>query len=317
MTKKSFRKNAEKIFENFFSISLRDVLFFSLLCVLTYISIDNNIKIKKFTESPGLEKETEITKETEEKGLTFLIMKEEPKNYNLKGLIKRYPKSEPYIPYINKAVEKYQNIWPIDNLTLFTKIRYESEFNQFAVSPKCALGPCQLMSYTAKELGLKVPKELEPDYFYKARFLDRIASTYHNLAIDAFWREQDDLAKYYRSISKKNRKEAEALYLKCKKNIKKWLKGKTYEDLKETPFDIEAAINAGAQHLAFCFKARKGDFRESFCAYNAGLGPVKKTNGIPYIKESVIFQNRAVNFYKYWSQMLETKNIEDKKLPKP
>ncbi|UZE93904.1 MAG: lytic transglycosylase domain-containing protein [Candidatus Pacearchaeota archaeon] len=305
------KEKLRNMYNSFFSkISFRDIFFGTILLFLSSITLYNTYQINNLTKEPiqeelKLENEKFSEEEVEEKGITFLILKEESKQYDLEGLLKRYPKAKPYIPYINKAVKKYQHMWPIDNLTVFAKIRFESEFSQFAISPKIALGPCQLMPYTAKDLGLKVPKELEPEGFYKARIYDRNASSYHSLAINAFLREEDETAKYYRSIYKKNQKIAEELYSICKREIKNWLKTASEEDLKKTPFDIEAATDAGTRHLAFCFKSRKGDFRESFSAYNAGLGPVKKEEGIPFIRETVHYQNDATNFYKYWSQKLK------------
>ena len=99
------------------------------------------------------------------------------------------------------------------------------------------------------------------------------------------------------------REQAKALYERYTTELQAATEGKSDAELQSVDerFVDPIAVDKGASHLAHLLRQRGGDIREALCAYNAGLGAVKRAYGIPYIEETVVFQNRIVNFYKYWT----------------
>jgi soluble lytic murein transglycosylase-like protein len=63
------------------------------------------------------------------------------------------------------------------------------------------------------------------------------------------------------------------------------------------PFDPEENVKAGVKHLKYLLKELKNDIPLALAAYHAGLGAVKKQNGIPYIKATMDYVNRVMTFY--------------------
>jgi len=243
----------------------------------------------------------------EEKGLTFLILKEKLGEYkNLEKITGRYPKAAKYIPFIKKAVKENEDIWPIDLVLYLGLVRWESEFKKFAVSRIGASGPAQIEPFTAHNIGKNKGWGVYlPDYYYKARSFnskaDSCATSAYKFLRQLDIKSAENNMKLYFDYKNK----ANTLFEKYKKELLEKVKNKNEEELIKIhwPFNDSLAIFEGTKYLAYKLKERKGDVREALAAYNAGSYAVKKANGIPSINESVKYQNSIVNFYKHWSKI--------------
>ena len=63
------------------------------------------------------------------------------------------------------------------------------------------------------------------------------------------------------------------------------------------PFDPEENVRAGVKHFKYLLKELKNDIPLSLAAYNAGLGAVRRQNGIPRIRETMNYVNRVMTLY--------------------
>jgi soluble lytic murein transglycosylase len=63
------------------------------------------------------------------------------------------------------------------------------------------------------------------------------------------------------------------------------------------PFDPEENVKAGVKHFKYLLKELKNDIPLALAAYHAGLGAVKKQNGIPRIKATMDYVNKIMTFY--------------------
>lgn len=80
--------------------------------------------------------------------------------------IKNRKKQRPFHAIVVRAARRYG----IDPYLLHAMIKYESGFNAFAVSQKGAVGLCQLMPETAKELGVTDPFDPRQNIYGGARY---------------------------------------------------------------------------------------------------------------------------------------------------
>jgi len=89
---------------------------------------------------------------------------------------------------IKKKILYYARKYGIPEGLFLNLVRAESNFNPQAVSPKGAMGLCQLMPQTAKELGVKNPFDVDENLNAGAKYLKRLYKKYKDwkLALAAY-----------------------------------------------------------------------------------------------------------------------------------
>jgi len=65
----------------------------------------------------------------------------------------------------------------------------------------------------------------------------------------------------------------------------------------DDPFNPEENIRAGVKHFKYLLRELKNDIPLALAAYNAGLGAVRRQNGIPRIRETMNYVNRVMTLY--------------------
>ncbi len=239
--------------------------------------------------------------EPETLGLEFFIFKEAPEYKHLDVIVRDYPKAKDYIPIIQQAIKDNKNIFPLDAVLVLGKIEAESGFEKFAISRCGAGGASQLMPKTAQGYNLKV---YYPDYLKQAENLDGEANSLYRKAISLFTNKEFELAKKYLLNYEKKREKADSLFTYYKKDLLNQIRNKPDSLIAriDERFILEKAVPAGVNYYALGFQKFKGDVRMGVSAYNCGPGPVSKINGIPYIRETVGYQNRIINFWKRYNK---------------
>ena len=219
---------------------------------------------------------------------------------NIEVIASNHPRAEKYIPLVLDAVEKHHRIYYVDPVLFLGLIKRESNFGKHLISPVGAAGPVQLMPSTAKDMGLNV---YMPGYFSKARKLSGSATRNAIQAIEELKKSNWNRAVKSMKQSHTDREKAKKHYDRYGKELRSQIAGKREDELVKVDgrFVDPLAVDRGVRHLAYLLKKRDGDIREALSAYNAGLRRVTNAFGIPYIKETVDYQNRVFNFYKYWS----------------
>lgn len=251
--------------------------------------------------------------EPETIGSEFFIFKEAPDYKNLEAITKDYPKAKNYIPIVQEAIEANKDVFPLDAVLVLGKIKAESGFERFAISRVGAAGPSQLMPSTAQGYKLKV---YYPDYLKQAEILNKEANELYKRAISLFTSKEFELAKITYLDYEKKRKKADSLFSYYKKDLLSKVKGKPDSIIKEIDerFILDKAIQIGANYLALMFRKFEGDVRMGISAYNCGPEPVSKVKGIPYIKETIYYQNEIINFWKKYHKMCLEKPKEEQEL---
>ena len=228
--------------------------------------------------------------------------------YNLEKIIDKEPRIEEYLPLIKKSVDKYQNIYDVDPLLVIALLKAETyNFDKSAISIAGAAGLAQIIPETAEGYGIKA---YNPEYLHQAREDRRTARRYRSKflkelknkdkhSIDKLFGYKED----YRFYKKKSMDG----FRKYKKELKKLTQGKSEKELRKIDerFIPEVAIDFSVKHIAELLKSRKGDMREAVSAYNAGLGAVRKYNGVPPYSETVKYQNKIINYYKSYKKFIE------------
>ncbi|MGB9708006.1 MAG: lytic transglycosylase domain-containing protein [Candidatus Pacearchaeota archaeon] len=229
--------------------------------------------------------------------LEFFIFKDAPEYNHLDAIAKDYPKARDYIPIVQQAIKDNKHVFPLDAVLVLGKIEAESGFEKFVISSVGAGGPSQLMPSTAQSYGLKV---YYPEYLKEAYKLNSEANNLYRNSISLFLSKEFELAKATYLEYEKKQKKADSLFSYYRKDLLSQIKNQPDSVIKKIDerFIIEKAIPAGVNYYALMFRKFKGDVRMSISAYNCGQRPVERANGIPYIKETVGYQNRIINFYK-------------------
>ena len=215
---------------------------------------------------------------------------------------------EEYLELIRSSIEKYKEIYPLDPLFVLSLIKAESNFGKYEISSSGAAGPAQLMPFTANELGMKV---FFPYYYQIALDERKMAVEYYRKAEEAAKRisfkntpeENEKLSlqvKLYREIGSWHEDQANSLFWRYKEELLSIVNGKTDEELMDIDqrFIIPLAIDVCVRILANNAKRLNGDEREIASSYNAGLSAVINAGGIPFINQTVTFQNRVMRFYR-------------------
>ena len=102
---------------------------------------------------------------------------------------KRFKKPErDRLKRIKEKVRYYARRYGIPEELFLNLVKAESNFNPKAVSPKGAMGLCQLMPQTAKELGVKDPFNVDENLRAGAKYLKRLYRKYRDwkLALAAY-----------------------------------------------------------------------------------------------------------------------------------
>lgn len=221
---------------------------------------------------------------------------------HLEAIASEYPEVLRYIPLVVDAAEKHKGTFCVDPVLFLGLIKQESDFGKHLISPVGAAGPVQFMPATARDLGLKVYLP-EPNYLAEAAQLNRRASQEMSEAIKLFRDAQWKRAVRPLKRSRKARAKARQLFGRYRKELEDLTNGRSDAQLRDIDerFVDSIAVEKAVAHLAGLLRSREGDVREALSAYNAGLGRVREWDGIPCIEETVVFQNRIVNFYRYWA----------------
>lgn len=222
-----------------------------------------------------------------------------PEYRNLQAIVAKHPEAAKYIPLTSEAVQRHRDIFPVDPVLFLGLIKQESNFGTVLISYVGAAGSVQFMPSTARGMGLMV---YEPDYFADAREQSGLATRHIREAIETFRKAKWNEAIRLMKIGLKHKERASKLYRRYREELKAMTEGKGDDDLMEIDqrFVDSLAVDKGVEHFAQLLKERGGDVREALSAYNAGMGNVNKAGGIPYLEETVNYQNIIVNFYKYW-----------------
>jgi soluble lytic murein transglycosylase-like protein len=102
---------------------------------------------------------------------------------------KRFKKpKEDKLQKIKEKVRYYARKYGIPEELFLNLVKAESNFNPKAISPKGAMGLCQLMPQTAKELGVKDPFNVDENLNAGAKYLKRLYRKYRDwkLALAAY-----------------------------------------------------------------------------------------------------------------------------------
>jgi hypothetical protein len=215
---------------------------------------------------------------------------------------------ERYLELIKSSIEKYKEIYPLEPLFVLSIIKAESNFGKYEISSSGAAGPVQLMPLTAREMGMKV---FFPYYYQIAMDERKMAAEYYRKAETAaskisfknFLEENERLSfqvKLYREIGSWHEDQANSLFQRYKEELLFMVNGKTDEELMDIDqrFIVSLVIDACVRILANNARKINGDEREIASSYNAGLNAVIRSGGIPFINQTVTFQNRVMRFYR-------------------
>jgi len=217
-----------------------------------------------------------------------------------------------YLKVIKLSVEKYKNIYPLDPFLVLSIIKAESSFKKYEISSSGAAGPVQLMPFTAEEMGMRV---FSPYYYQVALDEREISANYYKKADEAMGKinfknsseENEKLSiqvRLNKEIGSWHEAQAKSLLQRYKEELSSKVMGKTNEELMDIDqrFIVPLAIDACVRILANNAKKLNGDKREIASSYNAGLGTVINSGGIPFLKQTVVFQNRVIKFYREYTQ---------------
>jgi hypothetical protein len=320
------RNKIKKEYKGFFSgIKSKNIIswiigagIFSALTVGT-IKLSKLEKMYKeiFVATQNIEDTTDFSKEIESTGNPFLVLENKPKHYDFTKYIERYPQRENYVRLAKKAVKEYAHIWNVDPLLVLCQAEQESKFKKNAISSALAVGILQFIIPTAQEIVIAEGKSKEwgvyvPSKYYEWRFKRQQVWPFRSLAIHYSSVGSHKLADRYWKLHRHHRTESNNLLKECKKEIREAIAGKSEEEIIKIhwPCNDSLAFFMAAKYDAYSFKERKGDASEALCAYNAGMGNVRKYKGIPPLKESVMYRNYIINNWKRWNPLLEVKSPE-------
>ncbi len=212
---------------------------------------------------------------------------------------------------IQSSIKKYEDIYSLDPLFVLSIIKAESDFQRYAISSVGAAGVVQLMPVTAKEMGMKV---FLPSYYDIAWQELKIANGYSRKVQEVVGkigsRESEEYNRKrayemipYRILAIQHQEKANELFQCYKQDLLAQVEDASDEELMEIDqrFIISLAIETCVKLLADnARRLNNGDVREIASAYNAGLGRVLEFQGIPAIDETVVFQNKVMNYYRQY-----------------
>lgn len=210
---------------------------------------------------------------------------------------------------IQSSIKEYEDIYSLDPLFVLAVIKAESHFRKYTISSVGAAGVAQFMPVTAKGMGMKV---FLPSYYTAAWQELKIAGRYYREAEEIVakisFKESEEYNRKqalemipYRKLATQHREKANRLFQRYKEELLAQVEDASDEELMEIDqrFIISIAVDVCVKLLADnAMRLERPDAREIASAYNAGLGRVLEFQGIPFIEETVTFQNRVINYYR-------------------
>lgn len=210
---------------------------------------------------------------------------------------------------IQSSTREYEDIHSLDPLLVLAVIKAESHFQKYSISSVGAAGVAQLMPVTAKGMGMKV---FLPSYYTAAWEELKIAGDYYRkaeeIAAKISFRESEEYNRKralelipYRKLATQYQEKANKLFQRYKEELLTQVEDASDEELEgiDQRFVVSLAVDVCVKLLADnARRLERPDAREIASAYNAGLGRVLQFQGIPFIEETVTFQNRVMNYYR-------------------
>ena len=216
-----------------------------------------------------------------------------------------------YLKFIQSSIKKYEDIYPLDPLFVLSIIKAESDFQKYTISSVGAAGVAQLMPITAKEMGMKVflPsyyeiawQELKTALGYSQKVQEALGKISFRESKEYNMKRAEEVISY-RKLATRHQEKANKLFQQYKEDLLVQVEDASDEESMgiDQRFIISLAIDACVKLLADnARRLNNEDIREIASAYNAGLGKVLEFQGIPFIEETVIFQNRVMNYYRQY-----------------
>ncbi len=220
----------------------------------------------------------------------------------LENAVNIYPASDQYVGYVVDANKRHQNIFPVPLEYFIGLLQQESRFNPYAVSVAFAMGFGQFMRGTARDLGMKTYTRQDSKELYDLETeIRRLQGSTNRLASASrreFLEGDPLLAKEWHDESQVQRDE-----WRVKLGVE--FSEKFAEIIKERGEDIEKfdertspkSIERSAFYVATLCRATNNYFGDNplnaliwgLSAYNAGLGNVRRNNGVPNFAETKNF----------------------------
>jgi len=212
-------------------------------------------------------------------------------------------KTHPYIPLLEASINKFRNkIYAVDPLLFVALMKRESNFDPLAISPAGAAGLTQIIPKTAGEIGMR--NIYRPKYLGYAKSLRERERKTRREAMAALFQinDQDKLqyARRARELMQKSlslRKKKERLFALYKKEL---LKNRTDDRLQPAQ-----SIEYGLKYFATLMKDHEGDMSLALASYNAGPHRVREFKGIPPYRETVLFRNKVLKYYRDYIRKAE------------
>jgi len=202
-----------------------------------------------------------------------------------------------YLRIIQKELQRAQ--LQLDPRFVLALVRAESDFDRLAISSRGAAGPCQIMPDVAQELGLRAYMSFN---LLEARRERRRALSLRRKALaELACIDARNPPKRNRQLAERVRRlwEEASLHDRRARKLFERYRSELLAYLGEDErFQIPKALRACVRLLAQIQRAVGDDLRMIAAAYNAGLTRVLKEGGIPFMEETVRFQNRVMRYYR-------------------
>lgn len=207
-----------------------------------------------------------------------------------------------YADLLEASVKKLGNtIYPVDPLLFMALMKRESGFDSAAVSSVGAAGLTQIMPETAKEIGMT--NIYRPGYYLEAVSLIKKEREARNSALSVLNEITEEngvkLAEKARSLMQ------ESLKLGREKNrLFEKYEDELVKRLNDDRLKSALAIEYGLKYFSGLMKRYDGDISLALAAYNAGDFRVREFNGIPPFRETVVFRNKILQYYREYIEKL-------------
>ncbi len=205
-----------------------------------------------------------------------------------------------FVPLLEATIKKYNNsLYAVDPLLFMALMRRESAFNHLAISHVGAAGLTQIMPDTGKGLGMK--NIYKPDYFKKAISMV-VAVRRNKREAQAILHKIDEKNSLQSAKKARNSAQRALSYGRKKERLFARYKAEMLKKRVDDRLVPAQAIEHGFKYFAGLLKAQKGDMSLALASYNAGPNAVKKYKGIPPYKETILFRNRVLQFYRKYTE---------------
>jgi soluble lytic murein transglycosylase-like protein len=205
-----------------------------------------------------------------------------------------------FVPLLEATIKKYNNsLYAVDPLLFMALMRRESAFNHLAISHVGAAGLTQIMPDTGKGLGMK--NIYKPDYFKKAISMV-VAVRRNKREAQAILHKIDEKNSLQSAKKARNSAQRALSYGRKKERLFARYKKEMLKKRVDDRLVPAQAIEHGFKYFAGLLKSQKGDMSLALASYNAGPNAVKKYKGIPPYKETILFRNRVLQFYRKYTE---------------